>query len=197
MLAAALAVWGHPAVPAAELSPRVDPDTGLASWTLHEGALSIELVQRLPDQTRAFFQARGFPAASADAFARACVFQAIIANRALTAQGPVVGLDLRRWRVDAGQGPLPLPVQPTWQPRWEAQRLSQAARIAFRWALFPTEQIYRPGDHGWGMIPFGPAPGTRFDLQVVWSEDGIERTAQVPAMECTPDRAISPTDISP
>ena len=182
---------------AVEPSPRVDPDTGLASWTLRSGAISIELIQRLPDQTRAFFQGRGFPTDSADRFARACVFQAIVWNVAAGAPGPAVAIDLRRWRIEAGQGAAPLPVEAVWQPIWESAGLSQAARIAFRWALFPTEQTFMPGDHGWGMIPFGPAPDTRFDLSVVWNEDGAERSARLPAIHCTPDRSIHPTETTP
>jgi hypothetical protein len=196
-LAATLAAAGLPEGAAADLPVRIDPDTGLASWTLQNGAISIELIQRLPDQTRAFFEGRGFPAASADEFARACVFQAIIANVAAGGQGPMIALDLRRWRIDSGQGARPLPVEASWQPRWEAAGLSQGARIAFRWALFPTEQIFMPGDHGWGMIPFGPAPDTRVDLSVVWSEDGVEHIARLPAIHCTPDRSISPTETTP
>jgi len=196
-LAAALAASVPAGDLAAEPSPRVDPDTGLASWTLRSGAISSELIQRLPDQTRAFFQGRGFPADSADRFARACVFQAIVWNVARGGQGPAVAIDLRRWRIEAGQGAAPLPVESVWQPIWESAGLSQAARIAFRWSLFPTEQTFMPGDHGWGMIPFGPAPDARFDLSVVWSEDGAERSARLPAIHCTPDRSIHPRETTP
>jgi hypothetical protein len=107
---------------------------------------------------------------------------------------PVVVIDLRRWRVDAGQGPGSLPVEAGWQPRWEAAGVLEAARIAFRWALFPTVQTFMPGDHGWGMIPFGPAPDTPFDLTVAWSEDGVERSARLRAIQCTPDRSIPPKE---
>jgi len=196
-LAAALAASVQAGGVAVEPSPRVDPDTGLASWTLRSGAISIELIQRLPDQTRAFFQGRGFPADSADEFARACVFQAIVWNVAAGAPGPAVAIDLRRWRIEAGQGAAPLPVEAVWQPLWESAGLSQAARIAFRWALFPTEQTFMPGDHGWGMIPFGPAPDARFDLSVVWSEGGAERSARLPGIHCTPDRSIHPRETTP
>jgi hypothetical protein len=63
-LVTALAASGLAGSLAAEPSPRIDPDTGLASWTLRDGAIAIELIQRLPDQTRAVFQGRGFPAAA-------------------------------------------------------------------------------------------------------------------------------------
>lgn len=176
----------------ADLAPVADPATGLLSWRLHEDALSLELSQLLPDQTRAFFQGRGFPAASADELALACVFQVIVSNTGSGIGAPVAAIDLRRWRIDAGEGRVPLPVESTWQPRWASAGVSPPARAAFRWALLPTEQTYGPGDHAWGMLPLGPAPGTTVDLSIVWEEDGAERTALIPAVQCSPDRTVEP-----
>jgi hypothetical protein len=170
--------------------PEADPRTGLLTWRLQEGALSLELNQLLPDQTRAFFQGRGFPAPSADELARACVFQVIASNPGGVAAA--ASIDLRRWRIDAGHGPTPLPVESTWQPRWATSGVPRSARVAFRWALLPTEQTFHPGDQAWGMLPLGPAPGTTVDLTVVWDEDGTERTARLPAVQCSPDRTVEP-----
>lgn len=179
--------WLTTAVAAPAVAEKdVDPDSGLARWTLNAGALSLQLIQRLPDQTRAFFQGRGFPAEPADELAVACVFQAIVRN-AGEPPGPALGIDLARWQVDQGEGLQPLPLEREWQPRWEAAGVSQAARIAFRWALFPTEQSFQPGDYNWGMIPFGPAPGKPFDLSLVWSEDGVERSARITGIRCAAD----------
>ncbi len=47
-----------------------DPENGLLSWTWREQGVSIQLVQRLPDQTRAFFLGRGFQLADADLVAK-------------------------------------------------------------------------------------------------------------------------------
>jgi hypothetical protein len=176
----------------ADSAPVADPATGLLSWRLREDALSVELNQLLPDQTRAFFQGRGFPAASADELARACVLQVIVSNTGDGVEAPFVAIDLRRWRIDAGQGPVPLPVEATWQPRWASAGVSPPARVAFRWALLPTEQTFGPGDHAWGMLPLGPAPGTTVDLTVVWDENGRERVTRVPAVQCSPDRTVGP-----
>ena len=44
----------------AMVTTSIDPETQLQSWTLQEGAFSLQLIQRLPDQTRAFYMARGF-----------------------------------------------------------------------------------------------------------------------------------------
>lgn len=43
--------------------------------------MEIRLIQRLPDQTRGCFIARGFATASADRVARSCVYQSVQRNR--------------------------------------------------------------------------------------------------------------------
>lgn len=172
----------------AEVSQDLDPDTGLARWQFREGALDLQLVQRLPDQTRAFFMGRGFDADSMDRFARACVFQAIVRNATpADAAGPALAMDLEHWRVDHGDLPAPLPLEPEWQQRWEASGQSKQARIAFRWALFPTQQVFRPGDYNWGMIPLGPPPGAVVGLDLAWHEDGQLRRGRIPGIQCPPD----------
>lgn len=169
-----------------------DPDSGLPRWQLRDGALSIELIARPPDQTRAFFIGRGFDAASADRVARACVFQAIVRNAGTPAEGgPALGIDLARWRVMQSAGATAPRLESDWQAGWDRADLSPAARVAFRWALFPTQQVFRPGDYNWGMIAFGPAPGEPFELDLVWQEDEVERSARLVAIECPADRVAT------
>ena len=74
-----------------------------------------------------------------------------------------------------------------WRGEWEALGVPQSARIAFEWALYPTEQQYRPGDYNWGMSAMDLAPGTRFDLEVVWHQHGERRSTVIRGMECAPD----------
>ena len=180
---------------AAEVSTDVDPDSGLARWHFRDGALSLELVQRLPDQTRAFFLGRGFDADSADRFARACVFQAIVRNSTpADAPGPTLEIDLGQWHIEPGNGPeKPLPLESEWQQAWVASGQLERARIAFRWALFPTLQVFHPGDYNWGMIPFGPAPGSRIDVDLEWHEDGHPRQGGIQGVECPPDETVRHT----
>lgn len=177
-----------PAVAAAGAVERErDPETGLVSWHWQGEALSLELVQRLPDQSRAFFLGRGFGSDNADAIAVACVFQTILRNQAPEGDGPTVAVDLDDWRVVRDGGTRPLRLEKTWEGRWEQTGASQAARIAFRWSLFPTQQEFEPGDYNWGMIPFGPAPGERFDLRFRWREDGESRRGVIEGLRCAPD----------
>jgi len=172
---------------AATVSGGADSDTGLRWWQVDGPALSLRLMQLLPDQTRAFFLGRGFPSEAADAFARRCVFQAIANNHA-AANGPAIGSELSRWRVHADSTAARPPLlERDWQPRWAEMGVPQSARLAFRWALFPTEQRFAPGDGNWGMVAFGLSPGAHFDLAVVWTEDGMERRARVEGLRCAED----------
>ena len=155
-------------------------------WVFQQGAFSLQLIQRTPDQTRAFFQARGFSPTASDQIAEACVLQAILRN-----EGEVpLRVDLRPWRVLQDGQEQPIPVAQSWRSRWEALQVALAAQIAFRWALFPTQQRFFPGDQAWGMIPFGPAPGTVFNLLLMWKEDQIPRQGHISGIRCPADPVI-------
>ncbi len=172
----------------AGLSRGADPQTGLRFWKLQQQGLSLELRQRLPDQTRAFFQARGFPREIADRIATACVLQTIGGHR--EADGPApVHIDLTEWRVITADGARPPKLKSRWDAEWPPGRVSRAARIAFRWATFPTVQTFSAGgDYGWGMISFDLPPGSRFDLLVRWRQGGQAHEARIEDIQCPEDR---------
>lgn len=77
----------------AQVSTGRDPETGLRSWTWARDGVSVQLLQLLPDQTRAFFLGRGFSGPEADRISRSCVFQTIFRNDGAR---PVV-YDLGEW----------------------------------------------------------------------------------------------------
>lgn len=172
-------------------SQGIDPEAGLPYWAWEEPPVEIRLIQRLPDQTRGFFIARGFSSAAADRIARSCVFQSIQRNRGVDAEAPVMDVDLTRWRIVPADGPdaahRPLALKEVWDQEWEAGGESEAARVAFRWSLFPTRQTFRGGDYNWGMISFGVPPGTRFDLVLAWALDGEPREALLKGLICAPE----------
>lgn len=165
----------------------IDAVTGIESWVLTAEEFSLELVQRLPDQTRAFFQGRGFDTVAANEIALGCVFQTVIKNAATEPVAPVVAFDLSEWHVDAGQGPRPLKLEHDWQKEWERRGVDQAARIAFRWALYPTRQEFHPGDYNWGMTTYGVPPGGAFDLHVVWHRGDERRQHTIRGVRCGRD----------
>ncbi len=113
----------------------VDPETGLRFWRWVGGGVFLELMQRLPDQSRAFSQARGFDAESADIIGLACVFQTIFKNTGATNAG-AVEYDLAQWQVIAGTTPGGIKLKEQWDAEWQARGISESSRIAFRWFFY-------------------------------------------------------------
>ncbi|HYQ70449.1 MAG TPA: hypothetical protein VET88_00825 [Gammaproteobacteria bacterium] len=172
---------------AAEVTRSADAETGLRKWHLVEGNLEVELVQRLPDQTRGFFMARGFSAAIAEEIAVSCIFQTIIRNTGRRVDSGTVSVDLAQWRVIHEGREQGIRLKEPWMANWTAAAVSEPSRLAFRWALFPTQQEFLADDYNWGMTAIGLPPGTVFDLDLVWQEDGKPRTERLAAIECAPD----------
>ncbi|QKT02777.1 hypothetical protein HUS23_02585 [Ectothiorhodospiraceae bacterium 2226] len=171
-----------------ELSHSINPDTGLQRWHWQGGGISLEMIQRLPDQSRAFFAARGFPPDAAEQVAEDCVFQTVLSNA--DPDGRPVQVDLAQWRVQPAGGEAQAPIlEEQWDAHWREAGLPDAARIAFRWATFPTDQIFEDADYNWGMTTLGLPPGTEFELRVRWLLDGEPRTVTIPDMHCAPDVA--------
>lgn len=180
-LAASMAV--SPGALAAELTVGEDPETGLASWTWHHAGVSVQLVQRLPDQTRAFFLGRGFGAEAVERVAQSCVFQTIFRNDG----DEPVGYDLGDWSVRHGAGQAPLLTREVWEEQWRSLGIEEPPRIAFRWALLPTVQRFEPGDYNWGMTSFGVPPGERFDLALKLNIGGMPVTGEIQSIQCAAD----------
>lgn len=169
------------------LSHGIDSSNGLTSWRWEDEGVAITLAQRAPDQTRSFFEARGFDPESADLFAEACVFKTVFEHLETAAKGPMIGNDLGQWRVVVDGERRALVLKEEWDRRWRDRGVPRKARIAFAWALFPTHQRFGSGDRQWGMTSYGLPPGERFDLDITWQRDGVPRHARIEDLECAPD----------
>ncbi len=189
-LAAAMLSLAAPA--AAVVTSGTDAEAELPYWEVVEHGVSIRLVQRLPDQTRGFFQARGFSIADSELIAQSCVFQTVFKNVAPPSDPGTIEYNLDEWVVHAAGAPRRMKTREAWQKEWTARRAPQAAQLAFEWGLLPTRQTYRPGDYNWGMTVFNLAPGTSFDLDVVWRQGGERRSARLKGVVCAPDSPVSP-----
>lgn len=165
----------------------VDKETGLRSWEWREAGVSLQLVQRLPDQTRAFFQARGFSSVAAERIANACIFQTIFRNES---EQPLSYL-LDDWRILHRGASEKLMTRERWDAVWQEGEASQAARIALRWSLLPTRQHFEPGDYNWGMTGFGLPSGSVFDLELVLRLGGEQVTRTIDGIVCAPDREVN------
>jgi hypothetical protein len=170
------------------VSSGTDPESGLPYWAYRGGGISVRLVQRLPDQTRAFFMARGFDRDAAEAVALGCVFQTIVSNADPEAQ--VIEYDMVRWRIHVAGRRRAVKLKSQWDREWTARGLAEPARIAFRWSLLPTRQRLEPSDYNWGMSTFDLPPGQVFDLELVWHRGGQEHRGVIEAMRCASDAPV-------
>lgn len=162
-------------------------ENGLEGWHFSEGDIEIELIQRLPDQTRALFMNHDFSRQVIEDLALSCMFQTIIRNSGKTGTGRVVAIDLTRWRIHNAGSVQRLKLKEAWLESWSDTDASSAARLVVRWGMFPTRQEYAPGDYNWGLTAYGLAPGSRFDLEVSWQEGSEIRTGWIRGVMCAPD----------
>ncbi len=173
-------------------STGVDPEARLPYWEVRDNDVSIRLVQRLPDQTRGFFLARGFRTADVELVAQSCVFQTIFKNTSGQSSPVTVTHNLREWTVHVDGRRRTLKTREDWRQPWQARQVARPAQLAFEWALLPTQQRYGPGDYNWGMSIFNLKPGTQFDLDVVWYRHGHRQTARIKAIRCAADVTMEP-----
>jgi len=171
----------------AEVTTGIDADAGLPYWELREAGLSIRLVQRHPDQTRAFLLARGFSREDVELIAQSCVFQTIVRNTAPVTSSDTLEYDLTAWRVQVAGASQAMQNRESWAQIWAAREIAKPARIAFEWALLPTRQRYNPGDYNWGMSVFGLRPDSHFDLALSWSRSGKPYSAVIREIHCAAD----------
>ncbi len=168
----------------AEVTVETGPRTGLKSYEWRHDGISLRLVQRLPDQTRAYLLARGFSREAADRVARSCLFGSMFRN---DGRQPI-DFDLDDWRVLYHGKALPMVTRQRWRERLADLQVSKAGRVAFNWSLLPPRQHFEPGDYNWGMTSYGLPPGSRFDLKLRISVAGRPVEALIPGLECAPEK---------
>jgi hypothetical protein len=177
---------GSVSLAADELDP-VNPAKGVRTWRWAGHGVHLRLTQILPDQLRGFYQARGFGAAETELIAQGCVFQTVMKNEASI--NPVE-VDLTKWWIEADGLKQQLKVEHQWQQQWEKLGVPQIARLAFRWALFPTVQSFARGDWNMGMTMFALPPSTVFDLHASWRAGDQNHYAVVRAVVCAPASTV-------
>lgn len=190
-IAGLILVGSNAAQPApVEAEHVIEPDTGSHSWTVRTQGIALTLAQILPDQVRGFYAARAFPREAIEHLAtRHCVFQTILRNESGSA---AIRFNLADWRVKTEAGTQGLKLVREWLPEWERRGVPESGRLAFRWALFPTEHTYEIGDWNMGMTTYALPLGTRFDLRVVYWRGRERRVFTLPGVRCAIDHVAGP-----
>ena len=170
-----------------EVKRSVNEENGLQGWHFSDSDIEIELIQRLPDQTRALLMNHKFSREVIEQMALSCMFQTIIRNTGKSAANRVVSIDLTEWRMlHEGKVRKPLMKEPL-LASWTDADADPAAKLVVRWGMFPTQQEYLPGDYNWGLTAYGIPPGATFDLDVAWREGGALRRGEIKGVVCAPD----------
>jgi hypothetical protein len=170
-----------------EVAHSVNPDNGLRGWNFTDADIQIELIQRLPDQTRALFMNHEFSREVIEQLALSCMFQTIIRNTGKSGTGGALSMDLTEWRVHKGDKPRPILLKEPLLESWSDEDASPAAKLVVRWGMFPTRQEYLAGDYNWGLTAYGIAPGEQFDLEVSWRAGDERHSAMISGIVCAPD----------
>jgi len=176
-----------PLLCAAEVQRSANEENGLEKWHFIDSGIEIELVQRLPDQTRALFMNHAFSREVIEQLALSCMFQTIIRNTGKSGAEQTISIDLTQWRMQhAGKTSGILQKEPL-LASWSDEDADAAAKLVIRWGMFPTQQEYLPGDYNWGLTAYGVPPGSRFDLAVTWKEGEVQRRGEIKDIMCAPD----------
>ena len=162
--------------------------TGLYKWILDEpNGLSLELTQRAPEDTNAFYVSRGFNSSLVNQYSSSCIFHAKIANNSANRK---YSIDLQKWKVITANGdPRPLKASSEWQELWEKNEVPLPARIAFRLSQFPTVQQPGPGDWFQGRVSMNLVAEDQFDLLIYWEDNEESRDYLIKGLICPPHRS--------
>ena len=176
----------------AELVTGTDAAATLPFWEWRNEYMTLRLVQRLPDQTRAYFAGRGFKPAEVKTIAGYCVFQTVYTNISSADKKRVIRHDISDWKVHYKDKSFPMKPREDWKPFWQKRGVAQAQIVAFEWSLLPSRQIFEAGDYNWGMTVFEVPHGARFDLDISWKVDGKQQMARMKNITCAKDIYVPP-----
>jgi hypothetical protein len=157
------------------------PESGLPAWEILDRGARLGVAQISATQASAFYRARGFEPHAAAGYAGACVFQLVLANEG--ADGTLANR-LSDWTIDARGTTMRFVAIESWEREWARLDVAEPARIAFRWAQFPAEQEFAPGDWIMGMAALVPRPSGSFDLNYEWSIDGVSHRGTLRGLAC-------------
>ncbi len=160
---------------------RVDAESGAETWEVQDHGVTLSLTQIAPEPARAFYLNRGFSIADAGIYADACVYMTVLRNDSAPGE---VNFRVADWRVESMGQIQPPRLLEDWMALWRQRGVSEPARIAFRWAQFPPEQEYAPGEWNQGMLAIGLSADTRFTLIARWQVAGKDYEGRLENVRC-------------
>jgi hypothetical protein len=152
--------------------------------------LDVYLSARSPEQTNAFYSARGLPLIAVQEIAESCFLTVGLHNR----RADTVWLDLAVWRfTDASGRDITRISLPEWTARWKTLQVPLAAQATFSWTQLPETRDMQPDETVSGNVPVAPPQGeftltARFPTGAAGRGKPIE--ISVPGLSCPRDGAV-------
>lgn len=153
-------------------------------YLVRQGPVALGVNPLTASSRTAFYVARGFPETAIQPYAEACGFSFGMQNMGTAtlvtrlSDWHAVGADGRR---------VALRLPEAWGGDWERAGVPQAARIAFRWAQFQSENIFEPGDWIMGMATLDAAPSAPFRLVARYHDDKGDHEIVLDKLSCAND----------
>lgn len=160
------------------------PFSFAADTRITREGLDFYLSARTPEQTNAFYSARGLPLSAVQAIAQSCFLTVGLYNR----RADTVWLDLATWRLlDANGRDIKRISLTEWRARWKELNIPLAAQATFGWTQLPETRDLQPDEDVGGNVPLVPPAGeftliARFATGVAGKGKPIEIT--VPGLTC-------------
>lgn len=131
-----------------------------------------------------FYEGRGFTAAMIHPYAASCGFSFGMQN---AGSWPIT-TRLADWRAIGADGrEVPFRLPEEWDADWERLGIPQAARIAFRWAQFQSENTFEPGDWIMGMAVLKGVPATPLRLVTRYRDNKGDHEIVLDRLTCAQD----------
>lgn len=161
-----------------------------ADTRITRDGLDFYISARTPEQTNAFYSARGLPLNAVQEIAKTCFLTVGLHNRGTD----TVWLNLSNWRfTDASGRELKRISLEEWRARLSALQAPLAAQATFGWTQLPETRDMQPDETVGGNVPVVPSPGTftlkaRFPTGAAGTGKPIE--ISVPGLSCPRDGAV-------
>ncbi len=153
-----------------------------AGWNAAKYGVEIKVGALKREQAAAFYQARGFSAAAIAPYAEACGFSFEFRNSGKSA----LRMNLADWRAAGKAGSARFVLPDEWDAEWARRGATEPARIAFRWAQFPAEQEFAPGDWIMGMAALERRIAGPFRLTLRFSDKNRQHEIAIDNVTCAP-----------
>lgn len=162
-----------------------EEESGAVRWFLESSTgFKFEIVQRHPDQSVAFYTARGFSENIIKHYANTCIFHTSLFNNS---DDKNFDIDLMEWGIlkkNDSETQIRLLSTDYWLDQWNKYNVSKPAQIAFKFSQLPTVQHPSSGDWFQGMISMPLSQSDAFNLEIVWQEDDVKRQVVLENLHC-------------